>query len=139
MKQNNITPAFCIHSGCQMADKCMRAKAVTEADPEMVTIVNPCLTTGGEDCPYYAILQPVRHARGFLNIMGEVSRRQLDAITRELISHYGKNPYYEMRKGTRLIPPADQDYIRSVFQEHGIQESPLFDSYQDELMPVSGR
>lgn len=139
MKNNTTSQAFCIHSGCQMADKCMRAKAVTEADPEMVTIVNPCLTTGGEDCPYYAILQPVRHARGFLGILREVSRRQLDAIARDLILRYGKNPYYEMRKGTRLIPPADQDYIRSVFQQHGVQESCLFDSFQDELMPVPGK
>ena len=43
---------------------------------------------------------------------------------------FGRNGYYDMRKGKRPIAPADQEVIRTVVAECGAQQEVEFDDYE---------
>ena len=133
MKEIYKNNALCIHGGCEMADQCLRAlgyRDVENGDVEF-PIVNPALATGGESCPFLATAKVVRYARGFRKVMDKVTGEQKSAIYKTLMSHFGKNPYYDTRNGKYLISPGQQDYIRSVFEESGVRGLEYFDAYEE--------
>lgn len=49
-----------------------------------------------------------------------------------LLVHFGRSQLSRARRGTILISPADQHYIKQLFAQYGITEEPAFDSYVEE-------
>ena len=49
-----------------------------------------------------------------------------------LLVHFGRSQLSRARRGTILISPADQRYIKQLFAQYGIAEEPAFDSYVEE-------
>lgn len=134
MKEEYKNVALCSSNGCKVADLCRRAmgyKTITTED-KTLKMVNPMLTTNDENCPMYSHLETVRFAKGFMKLQDEMSRTKFDALKQQLLAYYGKNPYYEMRKGTRLISPEDQRFIAQAVSKTGATISDPFDEYVEQ-------
>lgn len=134
MNQEYKNVALCSSNCCKVADLCRRAmgyKTITTED-KTLKMVNPMLTTNDESCPMFSHLETVRFAKGFMKLQGEISRTKFDALKQKLLAHYGKNPYYEMRKGTRLISPEDQRFIAEAVSKTGATITDPFDEYVEQ-------
>ncbi len=131
MKEEYKNVALCSSNGCKVADLCRRAlgyKTIT-TDDKVLSLVNQMIVTNDESCPMYSHLQTVRFAKGFMKLQDELPRTKFDALKQKLLARYGKNPYYEMRKGTRLISPEDQEYITLVIRNIAPNMTDIFDEY----------
>lgn len=133
MEERNINFAVCMSGECKVADTCRRAIAYRTITKECKTyeIVNPMVVTNDDQCPMYPYKETVRYAKGFMQMVENLPPRVFSEMKRKLLAHYGKNPYYEMRKGDRLISPADQMYFQALFLQQGITTPYPFDEYID--------
>ena len=142
MSKYNGTPipygyCVCQHADCPKAPTCLRQLAYT---PEMedessifVHLLKPSLGTKKADCPYYRDSTPVRFAKGFKNMQKQMLPGQYERFRLRLIGHFGRNPYYERRRGNRLLTPEEQAVIRQVLKEVAIIRELKFDSYVEKL------
>lgn len=133
MKEEYMNVALCSGVDCKVADLCHRAmgyKTITCED-KTLRIVNPMTVTGDDQCPMYSQRHVVRYGKGFLQMQQNLPRGVFDAMKKTLIEHFGKNPYYEMRSGTRLISPKNQQFFAALFQMQGFAEPYPFDEYVD--------
>ena len=125
---------ICINTKCVHAKECVRVQTYLEGknQEEVISIINPAKLGDGSSCTHLAKRQKVLYAKGFLDIFDELPRRAAREITEELTSIFGKNPYYKMRRGDRLIPPDKQAIIRAVFDRHGIPaDTDIFDDMEE--------
>ena len=83
------------------------------------------------DCPYYRSTEKVRYARGFVRMIRSLPVNVSEAVAQRLIARFGRNAYYDMRKGKRAIAPAEQEIILAVVAECGAQQEFLFDAYEE--------
>ena len=123
---------FCIKTDCPVADHCLRPKAmeaITKRD-RLVSIVNPCRTTGSEKCEYFRCDEPQRFGKGFMRMQEEMLPRQYATFMDKLQRHFGRNAYFERRRGERLCTPDDVAYIRKVLESLNLQHLD-FDEYEE--------
>lgn len=50
-----------------------------------------------------------------------------------LIMHFGRNPYYDRRRGAIAMPPEEQNYVLQVLKDVGVTEQMKFDSYTEAI------
>ena len=53
-------------------------------------------------------------------------------IRQELIWHFGRTQYFEMRNGKRLISPEDQEVIAAVCRSNGWNGPFVYDGEQED-------
>ena len=88
---------------------------------------------GTEQCPLFRHSAKVKYARGMMHIFNYDMPRKVEPFVRNnLIASHCKTYYYEFRNGARLISPATQEEIRSLFREAGWKEDIRFDSYVED-------
>ena len=75
----------------------------------------------------------MRYARGFTNFQKHMYPDQYAAFSSMLKSEFGRNPYYERRKGISPLSLAEQDLILNALQRVGVKEKLEFDAYEDEI------
>ena len=83
------------------------------------------------DCPHYRSAEKVQYARGFVRMVRTLPVNTSEIVAHKLIAHFGRNAYYDMRKGKRAIAPAEQKVIITVVAECGAQQEVVFDSYEE--------
>ncbi len=71
-------------------------------------------------------------AWGIKHLLDSVPFKYGVAIRQDLIGHFGKTMYYRIYREERMLLPADQEYIRKLFQQYGIEEEPRFEKNSDE-------
>ena len=49
------------------------------------------------------------------------------------ISEWGRNPYFERRRGARLIPPKEQEFALKALKIAGVTEEMQFDAYEEAI------
>ena len=103
----NLLPykfAHCMNGQCKQADKCLRSRAAQHIPIERktVTFVNPAHTND-------AI-----------------------AIKRQMLTYFGRTHFYRLWRKERLFSPEQQEYVRQLFLERGLQEAPVFDEYVEQ-------
>ena len=49
------------------------------------------------------------------------------------VGEWGRNPYFERRRGARLIPISEQEFILKVLKIVGVTEEMQFDSYEQAI------
>lgn len=133
MTQEYTNVVLCASCDCKVADRCHRAmgyKTITTED-KVLKVVNPMIVTSDEHCPMFSYKKTVRYGCGFMEMERNLPRGTFDVIKQRLLKEYGKNPYYEMRKGTRLISPETQMFFEGLFLEMGIATPYPFDKYVD--------
>ena len=106
--------SLCLNRQCPNAATCLRQIAEVSApdDVECWTIISPKrLASLTGDCPYYRSNKKTRYAMGFINILDSLPYKQMQEVSKYLISHFGQSTYYRARKGTRPLLPTEQQFV----------------------------
>lgn len=140
----HYTYCFAGKGVCPKADTCLRAIAAqlqTESpDPQPATIhtVNALYVKQLPDlsaCSEYRDNKPVRYAKGMTRLFEELPLKHARIIRKKVMrSCFSCETYfYRSRKGTRLISPEEQRSILQAFRSAGLDITPKFDEYRDEI------
>ena len=124
----------CINANCPMAEHCLRqiaTQAVTK-DIKFFDIINPQLVEPSETCEFYRSDEPQVYARGFKNMQKQMLPGQYDTFRYRLIGKFGRNPYFERRKGARLCSPSEIEIVKAALKEIGCEHLE-FDAYETHL------
>ena len=125
---------LCIKGDCPKATTCLRHKAtqMMPADVQKWSILSPAYLVQIEgECPHYRSTEKVQYARGFVRMIRTLPVNISEMVAHTLIARFGRNIYYDMRKGKRAIAPAEQEIIRTVVAECGAQQEVVFDAYEE--------
>ena len=128
---------LCIKGNCPKATICLRHKAtlMIQADVQKWSIVSPAyLAQMVGECSMYRSAEKVRYARGFVRMMSAMTVHQSHMVKECLIATFGMAMYYRMRKGTRLITPAEQEIIYNLLEQQSVTERPAFDAYTEDYL-----
>lgn len=125
---------LCIKGDCPKAATCLRHRAtqMMQADVQRWSILSPAYLVQIEgECPHYRSDEKVQCARGFVRMIRTLPVNISEMVAHTLIARFGRNTYYDMRKGKRAIAPAEQEIILAVVAECGAQQEVVFDSYEE--------
>ena len=101
------------------------------AEVERWQIVSPAYLAQMEgECPMYRSAEKVQYARGFVRMVRTLPVNVAEMVMHKLIARFGRNGYYDMRKGKLAIAPTEQEVIRTVVAECGAQQEVEFDDYK---------
>lgn len=132
--KNNIPDyyAVCQHADCPLSATCLHqiAYAPLQEKEEYLRLINPARCTKDESCPYYRSNQPVVYACGFTNFQKKMYPAQYQQFMRICVEEFSRNPYFERRRGVRLLPPHEQQFVLNALKEAGVTEEMQFDSYE---------
>lgn len=138
-KTNEVPTNYtlCLKSDCPQAATCLRYAATEMMPAEMQkwSILSPKYLTQMEgECPHYRSTEKVQYARGFVRMMSALTVQQAHAVKDSIVAAFGMNMYYRMRRGERLITPAEQEAIYALLEKQGIAERPEFDAYVEDYL-----
>lgn len=123
---------MCLNRECPKAATCLRQQVEREAPEDMKywTVISPKHLSGLKGaCPYYRSNEKVDYAKGFLRCLDELPNRQMKNVISHLISKFGQRSYYRIRKGERLLSPAEQKVVFNIFKRYGVSDLLKFDAY----------
>ena len=117
----------CLEADCPMASHCLRQMAMQAVPKNQISvpIINPQLPEPSENCKYYRSDEPQVYGRGMLP-------SQYDTFRYRLIGKFGRNPYFDRRKGARLCSPSEIKVVKSALKEIGLEHLE-FDAYKKHL------
>ena len=89
-----------LHGDCPMAASCLRQLAYRRHEElgTFLNLINPSKCSQQADCPHYVSNQPVRFAKGFVNIQKLMYPEQYAKFMTLLICHFGRNQYFKPKK-----------------------------------------
>jgi hypothetical protein len=124
----------CIKADCKMANHCLRQLAMQNLPSNLtaVTILNPQLTQTGEGCEYYRDDKPQVYGKGFKNMQKKMLPDEYQTFMYRLQGKFGRNPYFERRKGARLCSPKEMKEVEAVLKDINHEEL-KFDAYVEKL------
>ena len=123
---------ICLNRECPKAGDCLRQLAAEAIPPEVeqLNIINPAyLATLKRDCPHYRVAEKACYAKGFIKMLDSMSYKQMQAVSSSLRDHFGRPTYFRMRKGERLLSPAEQDDLLFFVKRCGVSQPHDFDEY----------
>ena len=125
----------CLYDDCPKAATCLCHFAytqVTEKD-NYLRLANPLLCTKDDGCRYYRDSKPVTYVRGFTNFQKKMFPGQYEQFMHILIGKFGRNAYYERRRGDTAISPKEQQAILAALRKVGVEEEMQFDAYEEHI------
>lgn len=125
--------AHCISRDCPMAAHCLRALA-WEALPQKirsVQVLNPAQVTADASCPFYRSAEQETYARGFTGMQRKMFPEQYFRFSSRLMAQFGRNPYFERRRGERPLSPKEQQTVRAALKHAGVSPDLDFDAYEE--------
>ena len=135
-KKANDGYTVCYAEQCPRREQCLRWKVGRQMpdSKSFYTMVNPrSQGVGTAECPHYRTVEKVKFAKGMMHIFNDdMPRRVTETVRMGIIGSCCKTYYYEYRKGQRLIPPAIQEEIRSLFLKAGWEKEIEFDGYVED-------
>ena len=66
------------------------------------------------------------------NLLAYIPHNDAIAIKQEMLTYFGRTHFYRLWRKERLFTPEQQEYIRQLFLERGLQEAPVFDEYVEQ-------
>ena len=122
---------LCLHGDCPMAASCLRQLAYRRHEElgTFLNLINPSKCSQRADCPYYVSNQPVRFAKGFVNIQKLMYPEQYAKFMTLLICHFGRNQYFKRRRGEIVLPPAQEKVVELALEKVGVTQPMEFDEY----------
>ena len=88
---------------------------------------------GGEHCVKFRPNVRTTKKKGMTHFYYDMPGRIEKAIRQELIRHFGRTQYFEMRNGTRLISADDEAAIATICRSHGWEGPFVYDGEEDGL------
>ena len=125
--------AVCQHADCPMADTCLHQivyPVLLEKD-DMLHVVNPNKCSKDAQCKFYRSNKPVTYARGFTHFQKRMFPGQYDRFSTILISKFGRNAYYERRRGDTALTPKEQQIVLDALKAAGVTEEMKFERYEE--------
>ena len=132
-----VNYTLCIKNDCPKAAMCLRYKAtqMMQADVQTWSILSPTYLAQIEgECPHYRSAEKVQYARGFVQMMSSLMVKQANAMKDNIVTKFGMNMYYRMRRGDRLITPTEQEAIYQILEQQGVTNRPDFDTYVEDYL-----
>lgn len=125
----------CQHSDCSMASTCLHQTSYSTVleNEEYIRIINPNNCTKDGKCSYYRNNKPVSYARGFTNFQKKMFPDQYLNFMNILINRFGRNPYFERRRGETALSPKEQNIVLEALKQAGVTEEFKFDKYEDNM------
>lgn len=125
----------CQHSDCPMAATCLRQLSYTELleNEEYLHLINPNKCSKDVICKYYRDNKPIMYARGFTNFQKRMFPDQYLKFMNLLIATFGRNPYFERRRGETALSPKEQAIVLKASKQVGVTEEIKFDKYEENL------
>ena len=124
--------AVCEHSDCPQAKNCLHRLAYPELakKEDYLYLINPDRCTKDGKCRFYRDNKPVIYARGFTNFQKRMYPNQYQKFMSIMIGIFGRNPYFERRRGETLLSPDEQKTVLDALRKAGITEEFKFDKYE---------
>lgn len=125
--------AVCQHSDCVMAETCLHQIAYPTmlAENDILRLVNPSMCSKDALCKYYRSNAPITYARGFAHFQKRMFPEQYNRFSTMLIDRFGRNAYYERRRGDTALTPEEQRIVLDALKQVGITEEMKFESYEE--------
>lgn len=126
---------LCLNNQCPQAATCLRQiveRDVSDSVKYWVVLSPKHQATLTGDCPYYRCNAKVSYAKGFMNILDSLPRKQFEDVTALLISHFSQRTYYRIRKGERLLSPSEQRQVLNILKRCGATGKQEFDGYVED-------
>lgn len=125
----------CVHAQCPKAGECLHRIAFEKlrTEKKYMRLLNPDHCTAGDSCQHFRCNNPVRYALGFTQMQRRMYPEQYDRFMTTLIMRFGRNPYYDRRRGAIAMPPEEQKMVLQVLKKVGVTEEMKFDSYVDAI------
>ncbi|MCF0197280.1 MAG: hypothetical protein HUK03_08675 [Bacteroidaceae bacterium] len=123
--------SVCECGDCPMSATCLHQIAYRQLiDSESyLQLINPRNCTRDEHCPYYRSNAPVRFAKGFTNFQQHMLPGQYKAFMGKLKRVFGRNPYFDRRRGLTVLNVKEQELILRALREVGVTQNLQFDKY----------
>lgn len=137
MKSSPIPVTFrrCVVEGCPAGQECLRRIAYDAAGTDLTSFwtINPrtARPAEGRACPHFHHADPVRYARGFREAIKTIHAGEVSACLAEMLQHFSRGTYYNLRNGEHLLTPADQTLVADILLRHGAPAPIRFDAYLD--------
>ena len=138
MKKNPYKEApanfsVCAHTDCTCGSTCLRQLAYPVLLEREFFYIWPILPDALKD--FHAritVMQaPVTYMRGFTQMKKRMYPEQYQKFMNFLIAHFGRNPYFERRRGDRKLNLQEQEIIRKALKQAGVTENLDFDLKED--------
>lgn len=125
----------CQHADCPRAATCLHQLAYrpTLEKREYLRLINPARCSQDERCPYYRDSTPVTYARGFTKFQQQMYPAQYKAFMNTLIQVFGRNPYFERRRGETALSPKEQKLVLQALRKAGVKAPLPFDRYEENV------
>ena len=126
--------AHCLNDQCTQVNHCLRhlAAANSTSIRKFFPIVNPAHYPKERDkCPFFKSQIKKRIALGITNLLDNVPHKTALLLRRQMVEHFGKTLYYRFLRKENELLPEHQIVIKQLFEQNGINEEPVFDSYRE--------
>ena len=135
--EHKIVPygySHCLSADCPMAEHCLHQIATQAVTNEIMffDVINPQLVEPSEKCEFFRSDEPQVYARGFTNMQKHMLPSQYDTFRYRLIGKFGRNSYFERRKGARLCSPSEMLEVKAALKDLGLEHLE-FDAYEKHL------
>lgn len=123
----------CEHTDCPQASTCLHQLAYTELmqTEDTLHLINPNKCTKDGECRFYRSNTPVMYARGFTNFQKRMFPDQYQTFMSILMGKFGRNPYFERRRGETVLSPTEQETVLKALRKAGVTEELKFDKYEE--------
>lgn len=128
--------ALCLNSQCPQASTCLRQLSEQSAPDtlESWNYLNPKhLANLNGNCPHYRSSAKVNYAKGFVDMLESLPHKQMQTAVLQLMAHFSRRTYYRMRKGERLLSPAEQKEMLYILKQCGVAKAGNFDAYVEDF------
>lgn len=125
----------CKHADCQMAATCLHQQAYPTllGSETYLRLINPRQCSKDGKCKFYRDSKPVTYARGFTNFQKKMFPGQYQTFMTTLIGKFGRNAYFERRRGETALSPKEQEIVLAALRKAGITEEIKFDAYEENV------
>ena len=111
--------SHCFCGQCKVADKCLRHQVALRI-PE------------GENCRYFKADRMAVYGLGISRMFDDLNYRKAIAVRRQVYYYFGRSMFYRILHKERHVTPSEQEHIRQIFVNNGIDTEPVYDEYQEE-------
>ena len=115
---------LCLNRQCPKASTCLRQLIEQEVpdSAEYWVVISP----------KYRSSQKVQYAKGCMNILDNLPHKQRQLAIIHLTEYFSRRTYYRIRKGERLLSPAEQRDVQKILKQCGATGKQEFDAYVED-------
>lgn len=121
----------CYKGDCCRAGECLRHQAIRHIPEKLlsVLIVNPAQIHSNEGCDHFKPCRMLKYGYGLSQTLDRLPYQMTKELKLRMREHFGKTHFYRLMRQQYRFTPEDQAYVEALFEQQGVGEVPVFDSY----------